>query len=173
PSAADRLAALRRNSGGQRRRRRERLRRGQRRQPLSEPLRLPHDRAAGRRRGGTHRAAPGRDGAAGGGGMSPEINAEGPGVRRIEAPVLGHRRGAAWTPGLIDVSWRYGDRTLLAESPPQGLPPDLARSLHAAASRLAWARRAAGAFTVSFLADPAGGEHHFLGTAPGLPQDVA
>jgi acetyl-CoA carboxylase carboxyltransferase component/pyruvate/2-oxoglutarate dehydrogenase complex dihydrolipoamide acyltransferase (E2) component len=95
------------------------------------------------------------------------------GVRRIEAPVLVDRKGTVWTPGLIDVTLRLGDRVVLAESPPPGISRDLARSLREAAARLAGARGAPGAFTVSFLADPASGEHRFLGTAPGLPETVA
>ena len=79
------------------------------------------------------------------------------------------RRGTVWTPGLIDVTLRLSGRPVLAESPPPGVGPELARSLLAAAARLAGARGAAGAFTVSFLADPARGEHRLLGTAAGLP----
>jgi acetyl-CoA carboxylase carboxyltransferase component/biotin carboxyl carrier protein len=95
------------------------------------------------------------------------------GVRRIEAPVLADRKGTVWTPALIDVTLRLGDRVVLAESPPPGISRDLARSLREAAGRLAGARGAPGAFTVSFLADPASGEQRFLGTAPGLPEAVA
>jgi acetyl-CoA carboxylase carboxyltransferase component/biotin carboxyl carrier protein len=94
-------------------------------------------------------------------------------VRRIEAPVLVDRKGTAWTPGLIDVTLCYRDRVVLAESPPPGMPPELARSLRDSAARFAGARGAAGAFTVSFLADPARGEHRFLGTAPGLSRWIA
>ncbi|HEY2289261.1 MAG TPA: carbamoyl-phosphate synthase subunit L, partial [Thermoanaerobaculia bacterium] len=105
--------------------------------------------------------------------MSP-LDPSAAGVRRIEAPVLVDRRGAVWTPGLIDVTLRLGDRVVLAESPPPpGVSRDLAGSLREAAARLAGARGAAGAFTVSFLADPASGEQRFLGTAPGLPEAVA
>jgi acetyl-CoA carboxylase carboxyltransferase component/pyruvate/2-oxoglutarate dehydrogenase complex dihydrolipoamide acyltransferase (E2) component len=50
---------------------------------------------------------------------------------------------------------------------------ELSRSLHEAAARFAGARGKAGAFTVSFLADPASGEHRFLGIAPGLPAGAA
>ncbi len=50
---------------------------------------------------------------------------------------------------------------------------ELSRSLHEAASRFAGARGKTGAFTVSFLADPANGEHRFLGIAPGLPAGIA
>jgi acetyl-CoA carboxylase carboxyltransferase component/biotin carboxyl carrier protein len=96
-----------------------------------------------------------------------------PGVRRIEAPVLVDRRGTVWTPGLVDVTLRLGGRVVLAESPPPGISRDLARSLREAAARLAGARGAPGAFTVSFLAAPASGEQRFLGTAPGLPEAVA
>ncbi|HEY3571646.1 MAG TPA: carboxyl transferase domain-containing protein [Thermoanaerobaculia bacterium] len=103
--------------------------------------------------------------------MSP-LDPSATGVRRIEAPVLVDRRGIVWTPGLIDVTLRLGDRVVLAESPPP-VPRDLARSLRDAAARLAGARGAPGAFTVSFLADPASGEQRFLGTAPGLPEAVA
>ena len=95
------------------------------------------------------------------------------GVRRIEAAVLIDRRGTVWTPGLIDVTLRLGDRVVLAESPPPGAREELARALRDAAARMAGARGASGAFTVSFLADPASGEHRFLGTAPGLPAAVA
>ena len=62
---------------------------------------------------------------------------------------------------------------MLAESPPPGVSRELARSLREAAARLGGARGAPGAFTVSFLADPASGEQRFLGTAPGLPEAVA
>ncbi len=104
--------------------------------------------------------------------MSP-LDPSASGVRRIEAPVLADRRGTVWTPGLIDVTLRLGDRVVLAESPPPGVSSDLDRSLREAAARLAGARGASGAFTVSFLADPASGEQRFLGTAPGLPEAVA
>ncbi|MFL6232681.1 MAG: carboxyl transferase domain-containing protein [Thermoanaerobaculia bacterium] len=104
--------------------------------------------------------------------MSP-LTPSAPGVRRIEAPVLVDRKGTVWTPGLVDVTLRLGDRVVLAESPPPGISRDLARSLHEAAARLAGARGAPGAFTVSLLADPASGEQRFLGTAPGLPAAVA
>ena len=104
--------------------------------------------------------------------MSP-LDPSAAGVRRIEAPVLVDRKGTVWTPALIDVTLRLGDRVVLAESPPPGLSRDLARSLREAAARLAGARGAPGAFTVSFLADPASGEQRFLGTAPGLPEAVA
>jgi acetyl-CoA carboxylase carboxyltransferase component/pyruvate/2-oxoglutarate dehydrogenase complex dihydrolipoamide acyltransferase (E2) component len=96
-----------------------------------------------------------------------------PGVRRIEAAVLIDRRGMVWTPGLVDVTLRLGDRVVLAESPPPGVREELARALRDSAARMAGARGASGAFTVSFLADPAGGEQRFLGTAPGLPEAVA
>jgi acetyl-CoA carboxylase carboxyltransferase component/biotin carboxyl carrier protein len=96
-----------------------------------------------------------------------------PGVRRIEAPVLVDRRGTVWMPGLIDVTLRLGDRVVLAESPPPELPPKLAQLLRDGATRFAGARGSSGAFTVSFLADPASGEQRFLGTAPGLPAAVA
>ncbi|HEY0557366.1 MAG TPA: biotin/lipoyl-containing protein, partial [Thermoanaerobaculia bacterium] len=96
-----------------------------------------------------------------------------PGARRIEVPVLIDRRATVWTPGLIDVTLRLSDRPVLAESPPPGVGAELARSLLAAAARLAGARGAAGAFTVSFLADPARGEHRLLGTAAGLPAGTA
>jgi acetyl-CoA carboxylase carboxyltransferase component/biotin carboxyl carrier protein len=96
-----------------------------------------------------------------------------PGLRRIEAPVLIDRRGAVWTPGLIDVTLRLGRRGVLAESPSPDLTVELARSVLDAAARLAGARGASGAFTVSFLADPARGEHRLLGTAAGLPATVA
>ncbi len=96
-----------------------------------------------------------------------------PGVRRIEAPVLVDRRRTVWTPGLIDVTLRQGDRGVLAESPPPGVGPELVRALLDAAGRMAGARGSSGAFTVSFLADPASGEQRFLGSAPGLPAAVA
>jgi len=96
-----------------------------------------------------------------------------PTLRRIEAPTLVDRRGTVWTPGLIDVTLRYRDRPVLVESPPPGISPEMARSLREAAARFAGARGAAGAFTVSFLADPATGEHRFLGTRPGLPEGAA
>jgi acetyl-CoA carboxylase carboxyltransferase component/biotin carboxyl carrier protein len=96
-----------------------------------------------------------------------------PGLRRIEAPVLIDRRGTVWTPGLIDVTLRLGPRGVLAESPPPNLTPELARSMLDAAARLAGARGTSGAFTVSFLADPARGEHRLLGTVARLPATVA
>jgi len=104
--------------------------------------------------------------------LSP-LEATTPGVRRIEAPVLVDRRGAVWTPGLIDVTLRHHDRPVLLESPPPGVSRELARSLHEAAARFGGARGKAGAFTVSFLGDPASGEHRFLGIAPGLPEGTA
>jgi acetyl-CoA carboxylase carboxyltransferase component len=98
-------------------------------------------------------------------------------ARRIEAAVLVDRRGTVWVPGLIDVTLRValpgGDRVVLAESPPPGVGEELARALRDSAARMAGARGAAGAFTVSFLADPERGEHRYLGTAPGLPKAVA
>jgi acetyl-CoA carboxylase carboxyltransferase component/pyruvate/2-oxoglutarate dehydrogenase complex dihydrolipoamide acyltransferase (E2) component len=105
--------------------------------------------------------------------LSPGIDPESPHVRRIEAPVLMDRRGTVWAPGLIDVTLRLQDRLVLAESPPPGLDAELLRSLREAASRLAGARGAAGAYTVSFLAEPRSGEHRFVGTAPGLPPAIA
>jgi acetyl-CoA carboxylase carboxyltransferase component/biotin carboxyl carrier protein len=96
-----------------------------------------------------------------------------PGVLRIEAIVLVDRRGTVWTPGLIDVTLRLGSRGVLAESPPPGVTPELTRSLLDAAARLAGARGASGAFTVSFLAEPARGEHRLLGTVAGLPAAAA
>ncbi len=96
-----------------------------------------------------------------------------PGVRRIEAPVLVDRKGTVWMPGLIDVTLRLGDRVVLAESPLPEMPPKLAQLLRDGATRFAGARSSSGAFTVSFLADPASGEQRFLGTAPGLPAAVA
>lgn len=104
--------------------------------------------------------------------MSP-IETTTPGVRRIEAPVLVDRRGAVWTPGLIDVTLRHHDRPILLESPPPGISRELARSLREAAARFAGARGKAGAFTVSFLADPGTGEHRFLSLAPSLPEGSA
>ncbi|HEY4592653.1 MAG TPA: carbamoyl-phosphate synthase subunit L, partial [Thermoanaerobaculia bacterium] len=104
--------------------------------------------------------------------MSP-LDPSAAGVRRIEVPVLVDRLGTVWTPGLLDVTLRLGDRVVLAESPPPGISRDLARSLREAAARLAGARGSPGAFTVSFLADPASGEQRFLGTAHGLPEAVA
>lgn len=105
--------------------------------------------------------------------MSPALEPDLPGIRRLEAPVLVDRRGTVWTLGLIDVTVRCGDRRVLAEAPPPGLPPELGRSLREAALRFAGARGKAGAFTVSFLADPAKGEHRFTGTVSGLPETVA
>ncbi|HEX4963215.1 MAG TPA: carboxyl transferase domain-containing protein [Thermoanaerobaculia bacterium] len=95
------------------------------------------------------------------------------GIRRVEAPVLVDRRGTAWALGLIDVTLRFGERTVLAEAPPPELRAELARSLREAAVRFAGAKGKAGAFTVSFLADPAQGEHRFTGTVAGLPACVA
>jgi hypothetical protein len=96
-----------------------------------------------------------------------------PQTRRLEAPVLVDRRGTTWALGVIDVTVRYGDRTVLAEAPVPGLAAELARSVREAAVRFAGARGKPGAFTVSFLADPAKGEHRFSGTAAGLPETVA
>ena len=96
-----------------------------------------------------------------------------PGVRRIEAPVLVDRKGTVWMPGLIDVTLRLGDRVVLAESPSPEVPPKLAQLLRDGATRFAGARGSSGAFTVSFLADPASGEQRFLSTVPGLPAAVA
>ncbi|HYX24093.1 MAG TPA: hypothetical protein VFC23_08060, partial [Thermoanaerobaculia bacterium] len=96
-----------------------------------------------------------------------------PGVRRLEAPVLVDRRGTTWALGLIDVTVRHQDRTVLAEAPPPGVTAELARSLREAAIRFAGARGKAGAFTVSFRVDTAKGEHRFAGTAAGLPESVA
>jgi acetyl-CoA carboxylase carboxyltransferase component/biotin carboxyl carrier protein len=96
-----------------------------------------------------------------------------PGARRIEAPVLVDRKGTVWMPGLIDVTLRLGERVVLAESPPPEMPPKLAQLLRDGATRFAGARGSSGAFTVSFLADPASGEQRFLSTAPGLPAAVA
>jgi acetyl-CoA carboxylase carboxyltransferase component len=95
------------------------------------------------------------------------------GLRRLEAPVMVDRRGTTWALGVIDVSVRYGDRTVLAEAPVPGISAELARSVREAAVRFAGARGKPGAFTVSFLADPAKGEHRFAGTAAGLPEAVA
>ncbi len=83
------------------------------------------------------------------------------------------RKGTVWTPGLIDVTLRLGGRVVLAEAPPPGVREELAPALRDSAARMAGARGASGAFTVSFLADPASGEHRFLGTAPGLPEAAA
>jgi acetyl-CoA carboxylase carboxyltransferase component len=94
-------------------------------------------------------------------------------IRRLEAPVLVDRRGTTWALGVIDVTVRHGDRTVLAESPVPGLSAELARSVREAAVRFAGAKGKPGAFTVSFLADPAKGEHRFSGTAAGLPEAVA
>jgi acetyl-CoA carboxylase carboxyltransferase component/pyruvate/2-oxoglutarate dehydrogenase complex dihydrolipoamide acyltransferase (E2) component len=101
------------------------------------------------------------------------IQLKAPGVCRIEAPVLVDRRGTVWTPGLLDVTLRYRDRLVLAESPPPGLSSELMRSLREAAARFAGARGAVGAFTVSFLVEPGSGEHRFLGTVTGLPKGIA
>src|SRR5205085_2703067 len=68
---------------------------------------------------------------------------------------------------------RLGERTVLAESPPPEMPAKLALLLRDGATRFAGARGSSGAFTVSFLADPASGEQRFLGTVPGLPAAVA
>src|SRR5215210_5257127 len=108
-----------------------------------------------------------------GDGIVSPLEATAAGVRRIEAPVLVDRRGTVWTPGLIDVTLRCRDRPVLVESPPPEMSLELARSLREAAARFAGARGAAGAFTVSFLADLASGEHRFLGTAAGLPAGAA
>jgi acetyl-CoA carboxylase carboxyltransferase component len=96
-----------------------------------------------------------------------------PSLRQLEAPVLVDRRGTTWALGVIDVTVRYGDRTVLAEAPVPGLAAELARSVREAAVRFAGARGKPGAFTVSFVADPAKGEHRFLGTTAGLPETVA
>ena len=96
-----------------------------------------------------------------------------PEIRRLEAPVLVDRRGTTWALGVIDVTVRHLDRTVLAEAPVPGLSAELARSVREAAVRFAGAKGKAGAFTVSFLADPTKGEHRFSGTAAGLPETVA
>src|SRR5918999_4596473 len=101
------------------------------------------------------------------------ISLTSPGVRRIEVPVLVDRRGTARTAGLIDVTVRHRDRVVLAESPPPGLGTELMGSLREAALRLAGARGGVGTFTVTFIAEPASGEHRFLGTALGLPKETA
>ncbi len=101
------------------------------------------------------------------------LDASNPQVRRLEAPVLVDRRGTIWALGVIDVTVRHLDRTVLAEAPAPGLSPELARSVREAAVRFAGAKGKPGAFTVSFLADPAKGEHRFSGTAAGLPETVA
>ncbi|HEV2846940.1 MAG TPA: carboxyl transferase domain-containing protein [Thermoanaerobaculia bacterium] len=105
--------------------------------------------------------------------MKDRMDLSNPGIRRLEAPVLVDRRGTVWAPGLIDVSLRHQDRSVVAESPPPGLPEKLDRTVREAAVRFAGAKGKAGAFTVSFLADPASGEHRLLGTAPGLPESAA
>jgi len=105
--------------------------------------------------------------------LSPGINLRAPGVRRIEAPVLVDRRGTVRVVGLIDVTLRYRERVVLAESPPPELGAEMTLSLREAASRLATARGGVGAFTVTFVAEPRSGEHRFLGTAPGLPPSIA
>ena len=78
------------------------------------------------------------------------------------------RRGTTWALGVIDVSVRYGDRMVLAEAPVPGISAELTRSVREAAVRFAGAKGKPGAFTVSFLADAAKGEHRFAGTAAGL-----
>jgi acetyl-CoA carboxylase carboxyltransferase component/biotin carboxyl carrier protein len=62
---------------------------------------------------------------------------------------------------------------VLAESPSPGAGPELARALREAAIRRAGSHGSPGTFTVSFLADPATGEHRVLGTEPGLPEALA
>ena len=95
-----------------------------------------------------------------------------PGIRRLEAPVLVDRRGTAWAPGLIDVTLRHQDRMVVSEAPPPGISAKLDKTLREAAVRFAGAKGKAGAFTVSFLVDPASGEHRLVGTAPGLPESA-
>ena len=104
--------------------------------------------------------------------MSP-LDPSSAGVRRIEAPVLIDRRGTIWQPELIDVTLRQGDRWVLAESPPPGVGPDLARALRDSAVRRAGSQGSHGTFTVSLLADPASGEHRVLGVRPGMPEAIA
>jgi acetyl-CoA carboxylase carboxyltransferase component len=95
------------------------------------------------------------------------------GARRLEVPVLVDRRGTVWAPGVLDVSLRFHDRTVLAESPPPDFSPEQAQALCAVAARLAGARATAGAATVSFLTEAAGGEPRFTGTVAGLPAAAA
>lgn len=105
--------------------------------------------------------------------MRPGSAPSNPGLRRLEAPVLIDRKGKTWAPGLIDVTLRHQDRSVVTESPPPGISPKLDQTLRDAAIRFAGAKGKAGVFTVSFLVDPASGEHRLVGTASGLPESAA
>lgn len=95
-----------------------------------------------------------------------------PGFRRLEVPVLTDSRGRRWVPGVIDVTLRHGERTVLAESPPPGLPRGTEKTIREMAGTLARAG-VAGAVTVTFFADPRSGEFRFVETAPRLPSEHA
>ncbi|HSF43079.1 MAG TPA: biotin/lipoyl-containing protein, partial [Thermoanaerobaculia bacterium] len=95
-----------------------------------------------------------------------------PGLRRLEVPVLTDGRGNSWVPGVLDVTLRHRDRTVLAESPPPGLARATEKTLREMAVTLA-RPRVAGAVTVTFFADPKSGEFRFVETAPRLPAEQA
>ncbi|MES1243313.1 MAG: carboxyl transferase domain-containing protein [Acidobacteriota bacterium] len=96
-----------------------------------------------------------------------------PAPRRLEVPVLSDVRGNVWAAGVLDVTLRYQDRCVLAESPPPGLAPELVKTVLGSGAELARARDAAGAVTVAFSADPATGEIRLLESVPGLPAEHA
>jgi acetyl-CoA carboxylase carboxyltransferase component len=95
-----------------------------------------------------------------------------PGFRRLEVPVLTDSRGRRWVPGVIDVTLRHEERTVIAESPPPGLPRGTEKTIREMAGTLARAG-VAGAVTVTFFADPRTGEFRFVETAPRLPAERA
>lgn len=92
--------------------------------------------------------------------------------RRLEIPVLVDSRGRAWAPGVIDATLRHQDRTVLAESPPPGLPADKMRAALVTAAGFVGGRGASGAVTVAFSFDSPG-ELRFLESVPGLPEGHA
>ena len=93
--------------------------------------------------------------------------------RRLEVPVLSDVRGHAWAAGALDITLRHQGRRVLAESPPPGLPEERVRLLLAASVEMVRARGEAGAFTVTYEADPESGEMRLQGSAPGLPAEHA
>lgn len=95
-----------------------------------------------------------------------------PGFRRLEVPVLTDNRGRKWVPGVIDVTLRHEGRTVLAESPPPGLPRGTEKTIREMAGTLARAG-VAGVVTVTFFADSRTGEFRFVETAPRLPAEQA
>ena len=103
--------------------------------------------------------------------MSPNEPAT-PGLRRLEVPVLTDNRGKSWVPGVLDVTLRHRDRTVVAESPPPGLPRATEKTLREMAATLA-RPRVSGAVTVVFFADPKSGDFRFVETIQRLPAEQA